>query len=248
MLALHRAAQSLLKPYQVHIPWVDRLTFLDEKTRTRRDHNKYLQLIAAVALLHQYQREIRPVTCADGRTVPAVVATLEDLAVANRLAHETLGRCLDDMPPQTRRLLELLWDMVQEVAARTKTTRSSVVHAPPGARTHRLEQHAVEGASGSAARSRIPRAAARRSRAVVRLRTALRRRGSGRPPLHVRPLRCREIEDAQRPQSRRVGAACRCGYDPRGDGGEGGDVGAETARKRAVIGGGTARGKERFLL
>jgi hypothetical protein len=121
VLALHRAAQSLLKPYEVHIPWVDRLTFLDEKTRTRRDHMKYLQLIAAVALLHQYQRDIRPVTCADGKTVPAVVATLDDLAIANRLAHETLGRCLDDMPPQTRRLLGLLWDMTQEIATRTKT-------------------------------------------------------------------------------------------------------------------------------
>ena len=76
---------------------------------------KYLQLIAAVALLHQYQRDIRPVTCADDKTVPCVVATLDDLAIANRLAHETLGRCLDDMPPQTRRLLALI---EREVAAR----------------------------------------------------------------------------------------------------------------------------------
>ncbi len=121
VLALHRAAQSLLKPYEVHIPWAQQLTFLDEKTRTRRDHNKYLQLIAAVALLHQHQREIRPVACADGRTVPCVVATLDDLTIANKLAHETLGRCLDEMPPQTRRLLGLLWEMAREVAARTKT-------------------------------------------------------------------------------------------------------------------------------
>ncbi|MGH8018693.1 MAG: DNA primase, partial [Opitutaceae bacterium] len=119
-LALHRAVQSLLKPYEVHIPWVDRLTFLDDKTRTRRDHNKYLQLIASVALLHQYQREIRPVKCADGKTAPCVVATLDDIAVANRLAHETLGRCLDEMPPQTRRLLGLIWQMVQAIAAREK--------------------------------------------------------------------------------------------------------------------------------
>jgi len=115
VIALQRAMQSLLKPYEVHIPWVSRLTFLDDKTRTRRDHNKYLQLIASVALLHQYQREIRLVTCADGRTVPCVVATLDDIAAANRIAHEVLGRCLDEMPPQTRALLALI---EREVAAR----------------------------------------------------------------------------------------------------------------------------------
>jgi len=119
-LALQRAMQSLLKPYEVHIPWADQLTFLDDKTRMRRDHHKYLQIIAAVALLHQYQREIRPVLCANGKTVPCVVATLDDITTANRLAHETLGRCLDEMPPQTRRLLGLLWPMVQALAARDK--------------------------------------------------------------------------------------------------------------------------------
>ena len=37
------------------------LTFLDDKTRTRRDHLKYLTLIRAIALLHQYQRPVRTV-------------------------------------------------------------------------------------------------------------------------------------------------------------------------------------------
>lgn len=115
VLGLHRSAQRLLRPHGVHIPGVDRLTFLDDKTRTRRDHMKYLQLIATVALLHQYQREIRQVDCGGGRTAPCVVATLDDIAAANALAHETLGRCLDEMPPQTRALLALI---EREVAAR----------------------------------------------------------------------------------------------------------------------------------
>jgi DNA primase catalytic core len=124
VIALHRAAQRLLKPYEVHIPWAERLTFLDDKTRMRRDHNKYLQLIAVVALLHQHQREIRPVRCADGRTVTCVVATLGDIAAANRLAHETLGRCLDEMPPQTRRLLGLIERQIAERCAAAKMERS----------------------------------------------------------------------------------------------------------------------------
>lgn len=120
VLALHRAAQRLLQPLRVFNPYADRLTFLDDKTRTRRDHTKYLQLIATVAILHQHQREIRQIDCGGGKTAPCVVATLGDIAAANRLAHETLGRCLDEMPPQTRRLLALI---EREVAARCATAK-----------------------------------------------------------------------------------------------------------------------------
>jgi hypothetical protein len=56
---LHHNAQRLLRPLHVLNPWAEQLTFLDEKTRTRRDHLKYLTLIEASALLHQYQREVR---------------------------------------------------------------------------------------------------------------------------------------------------------------------------------------------
>ncbi len=35
-----------------------------------------------------------------------------DIAVANRVAHDVLGRSLDELPPQTRRLLDLLHDHV----------------------------------------------------------------------------------------------------------------------------------------
>jgi hypothetical protein len=44
--------------------------------------------------------------------VEHVEVTLEDIATANRLAGEVLGRSLDEMPPQTRRFLDLLHDLV----------------------------------------------------------------------------------------------------------------------------------------
>jgi mevalonate kinase len=55
----HRAAQYLLKPLHVVNPSADRLGFANGQTRTRRDHMKYLSLIASIALLHQYQREVK---------------------------------------------------------------------------------------------------------------------------------------------------------------------------------------------
>ena len=60
-LALHHNAQRLLRPLLVANPFAESLTFLDDKTRTRRDHLKYLTLIRAIALLHQYQRPVKTI-------------------------------------------------------------------------------------------------------------------------------------------------------------------------------------------
>ena len=116
-LALHRNAQRLLRPLLVANPYAESLTFLDDKTRTRRDHLKYLTLIRAIALLHQYQR---PITTAvhHERKVEYIEATLEDIAVANRLACEALGRSADELPSQTRRLLTLIDEMVTAACKR----------------------------------------------------------------------------------------------------------------------------------
>jgi DNA primase catalytic core len=104
----HQNAQRLIAALPVHNPFAQRLTFPDENTRLRRDQKKYLTLIRTIALLHQHQRPRRSV-----QGVEHVEVTLDDIATANRLAGEVLGRSLDEMPPQTRRFLELLWSMVQ---------------------------------------------------------------------------------------------------------------------------------------
>ena len=61
MLDVHQNAQRLLRPLLVVNPFAEQLTFLDDRTRTRRDHVKYLTLIRAIALLHQYQRPVKTV-------------------------------------------------------------------------------------------------------------------------------------------------------------------------------------------
>ncbi len=124
-LKVHRNAQRLLRPLLVHNPYASRLTFLDEKTRMRRDHVKYLKLIEAIALLFQYQREVKSLTV-DGEIVEYVEATLSDVALANRLASEVLGRSLDELPPQTRRLLVHLDDLVTSVCEKQGVTREDL--------------------------------------------------------------------------------------------------------------------------
>ena len=103
VLRIHRNAQRLLKPLFVANPYARELTFLDRQIRTRRDHMKYLTLIRSIALLHQHQRP-RKTTTHRGKTVEYIEVTKEDIATANRLAHEVLGRALDELPPQTQAL------------------------------------------------------------------------------------------------------------------------------------------------
>jgi DNA primase/post-segregation antitoxin (ccd killing protein) len=115
--ALHHNAQRLLSSVAVVNPYADQLTFLADKTRTRRDHMKYLTLIRAIALMHQHQREVKTVMHR-GRALHYIEVAKQDIELANRIAHEVLGRTLDELPPQTRKLLNLIRAMVQAQAKR----------------------------------------------------------------------------------------------------------------------------------
>jgi DNA primase len=112
IITLHQNAQRLLRPINVVNPYARALTFLDDQTRSRRDHTKYLKLIRSVALLHQYQRQIK-VDSRNGESKQYIEVTIDDIEIANHLANEVLGRSLDELPPQTRRLLFLLDEMVK---------------------------------------------------------------------------------------------------------------------------------------
>jgi DNA primase len=124
VVAQHRNAQRLLDPVAVVNPFAEQLTFADTSTRTRRDHAKYLSLIRVVTFLHQHQRERRTVIV-DGAEVVYVESTVEDIRVANRVAHDVLGRSLDELPPQTRRLLELLHGYVAGLSGERSEVRFS---------------------------------------------------------------------------------------------------------------------------
>jgi hypothetical protein len=56
--------------------------------------------------------------------VQYIEATIDDIAAANALAHDALGRSLDELAPQTRRLLLLIDEMVTEACERLALERS----------------------------------------------------------------------------------------------------------------------------
>ena len=143
-----RNAQRLLQSLAILNPFAPALTFATGRTRNRRDHEKYLTLIDAIALLHQHQREIRTLS-GEQRYIEV---TLEDIALANQLAPEVLGRSLDELPPQSPPLACPHPRSVLRTAKRKSATRR--MSLPLAAKELRdrvwLESDASARASGTA--------------------------------------------------------------------------------------------------
>ena len=115
ILAVHANAQRLLKPLMVINPYAHQLTFLDNRLRARRDNIKYLNLINSITLIHQYQRQQKTVEH-KGEKLPYIEVEISDIETANKLAAAILGTSLDDLAPQTRKLLELIYKHSEELA------------------------------------------------------------------------------------------------------------------------------------
>ena len=119
LVRLHRNAQRLLRPITV-VNNHDVGEFPDYMTRARRDHNKLLTLIEAIALVHQHQREIKTITC-EGDTLEYIEATEQDVKLAQSLADQVgLIPSLDELRPQARKLLALITEMVKTECERSE--------------------------------------------------------------------------------------------------------------------------------
>lgn len=115
----HQTAQRLLKPIAVVNEFTPYLSYPSQSLITRRDHEKYLGLIDAIAFLHQHQREAQTMEI-DGEAVQYIEVTLEDIDRANRIANEVLGQSLDELARPSRTLLDSIYKMVKEMADANK--------------------------------------------------------------------------------------------------------------------------------
>jgi len=78
-------------------PFARELTFLDDRTRTRREHLKYPALIRASALLHRSRKK----SSTEGkRSSTSRCSRTWRLRIASRT--KVLGRSLDELPPHRR--------------------------------------------------------------------------------------------------------------------------------------------------
>jgi hypothetical protein len=121
----HHNAQRLLESVRVVIPYAEDLTFPDRYLRTRRDHERFLSLIEAVAFLHQFQRPRREVM-AQGQKVTYIEAAPEDYEHAYRLALKVLWVSLDELSRWGRELIDIMRAQAQEVMDESGVTQNDI--------------------------------------------------------------------------------------------------------------------------
>jgi hypothetical protein len=109
---LHQNAHRLLEPLPVVIPFAELLTFPTSWLRTRRDNLRLLNLIEAVAFLHQKQRPRKRLAAG----VEYIEASVEDYAIAYSLAASVLGFGFDELRKPARDLLAVIEHKVHELA------------------------------------------------------------------------------------------------------------------------------------
>ena len=119
VLRKHRNFQRLLQPLPVVNRYADQLSYADDRLQGRRDQPKYLNLINAVALLRQMQKQARPVRNGEAGTVAYIEVDKEDIRLANELATEILGHSLDELSRPATDLLQLLVKMQTKPAKDT---------------------------------------------------------------------------------------------------------------------------------
>jgi DNA primase len=102
----HHNAQRILEPVLVYIPYAEHLSFPSKWLRTRRDNERFLCLIEAIAFLHQFQRERG--TTDEG--TPYILANLDDYRLAYQLAKDVLAITLHELSREAKDL----WDTLRE--------------------------------------------------------------------------------------------------------------------------------------
>jgi len=120
VLRRHHNFQRLLKPLAVVNPYAGHLSYGDDRLQGRRDQPKYLSLIKAVAFLRQMSKEVHTATRPGGTSLDYIEADLDDISIANKLAHEILGHSLDELSRPGRDLLMLLDELIEKRAVETK--------------------------------------------------------------------------------------------------------------------------------
>lgn len=117
IIAQHQAAQRLLKPCLIVNTYAERLVFPDALMRTRRDHERFVDLIAAVCFLRQYQKqekeEIDPAT---GEKLCYIECDLSDYRIAYRIMRSTLPATLSSFPPSACELYEAIRELLRQKA------------------------------------------------------------------------------------------------------------------------------------
>lgn len=111
----HKSAQRLLRNIIIVNSFAKHLDFPDATMRTRRDNERFLDLIAGVCFLRQYQKEIKK--SPEGDSLEYIECDLADYETAyNIMINGVLSSTLVELPGGTVLLYEEIRKMVKSMA------------------------------------------------------------------------------------------------------------------------------------
>lgn len=111
----HKSAQRMLKNYLIVNEFVEHLTFPDSLMRTRRDHERFIDLISTVCFLRQYQKEVQT-EIIDGDSVKYIICDIEDYRIASEIMRGILSATLINLPKGALTLYEEIRKLCKSMA------------------------------------------------------------------------------------------------------------------------------------
>jgi hypothetical protein len=117
----HRAAQRLLTPRLIVNPFASVLEFPSRLMRSRRDHARFLDLIACVTFLRQYLKEEK-----EEGDLRYIESDLEDYRTAYGVMQRVMEAGYGRLPPQPRALYEALRELARKKAGEAGTRPEEV--------------------------------------------------------------------------------------------------------------------------
>jgi DNA primase len=129
IVAAHKAAQRLLASRTIVNPFASRLCFPDALMRSRRDHERFVDLIACVCFLRQFQKTEKESRDEEtGESVCYLECDLTDYRIAYDILCATLPSTLSSFPPSAIELYEAVRSILKEKARKLglKPTEASV--------------------------------------------------------------------------------------------------------------------------
>lgn len=111
---LHHNMQRFLKPLTVTFPDDLKIEYPDGRLQMRGEQQKFISLVKAITLLHQYQRKRGKEQRLGGSELEYVQATQKDVELARELGKLIFPRNVDDVSPTGRTLLDHIDDLVHE--------------------------------------------------------------------------------------------------------------------------------------
>jgi len=112
--ALHSNAQRLIKNLKVVIPFSKHIRFPEDTIRSRRDFERFLSLIQAVALFRQYQKEGKRMEGGE----EYIEADLEDYRVAYALGEALFANTFSLISDRARNVLRVCLEIGQDAFSR----------------------------------------------------------------------------------------------------------------------------------